>query len=110
MFRYCDVSEKDDVRALIEGIVRDFDRLDYACNNAGIHNPGPEFLPETDDNMWDRIIAINLKGVFYCMKYEAGAMLNQKRGVIIKVLRNNVFIDDKSNLVIEPMEFVPLNF
>lgn len=85
VFRYCDVSKKNDVQALIEGVVNDFDHLDYACNNAGIHNPGPEFLLETDDDMWDRIIAINLKGVFLCMKYEVGAMLKQKRGVIINI-------------------------
>ena len=85
VFRYCDVSRKEDVQTLIEGIVQDFGRLDYACNNAGIHNPGREFLLETDDAMWDRIIAINLKGVFLCMKYEIEAMLKQKSGAIVNM-------------------------
>jgi len=85
VFRPCDVSKKGDVQVLIESIVQDFGRLDYACNNAGIHNPSPEFLLDVDEDMWDRIIAVNLKGVFFCMKYEVKAMLEQKCGVIINI-------------------------
>ena len=85
VFRYCDVSKEDDVKSLIEGIIKDFGSLDYACNNAGIHNPDREYLLDVDDDMWNRIIAINLKGVFLCMKYEVGVMLNQKGGVIINI-------------------------
>jgi len=84
-FRYCDVSKKGDVRSLIERIVKDFGHLDYACNNAGIHNPSPEFLLDVDEDMWDRIIAVNLKGVFLCMKFEIKEMLKRKRGVIINI-------------------------
>ncbi len=85
VFKYCDVSKRDDVKNLIENIVKDFGRLDYACNNAGIHNPGPETLPEADDDIWDSIISINLKGVFICMKFEVEVMLKQKRGVIVNI-------------------------
>jgi NAD(P)-dependent dehydrogenase (short-subunit alcohol dehydrogenase family) len=85
VFRSCDVSKKGDIKVLIENIVQDSGRLDYACNNAGIHNPTPEFLPNADEDMWDRIIAVNLKGVFLCMKYEVQAMLKQKCGVIINI-------------------------
>ena len=84
-FRYCDVSKKGDVRSLIERIVKDFGHLDYACNNAGIHNPSPEFLLDVDEDMWDRIIAVNLKGVFLCMKFEIKEMLKRKRVVIINI-------------------------
>lgn len=83
--RYCDVSKKEDVRNLIEGIVKDFGSLDYACNNAGIHNPGTEFFPDADEEIWDRIIAVNLKGVFLCMKHEVREMLKQKSGVIVNI-------------------------
>ena len=55
---------------MIEAAVKEFGRLDYACNNAGIHNPLPESLIEADEEMWDRIIAVNLKGVFLCIKHE----------------------------------------
>lgn len=84
-FRSCDVSNKGDVQILIENIIKDFGHLDYACNNAGIHNPTPEFLLDVDEEMWDRIIEINLKGVFLCMKYEVQAMLKEGRGVIINI-------------------------
>ena len=82
-FMPCDVSKKEDVKALIENMVNRFGRLDYACNNAGIHNPDIEFLPDADEDVWDRIIAVNLKGVFLCMKYEIRQMLKQKCGVIV---------------------------
>lgn len=85
VYRFCNVSKKENVKALIEGIVQEYGRLDYACNNAGIHNPDPEFLPDADEDMWDDIIAVNLKGVFLCMKYEVRAMERQKSGVIVNV-------------------------
>ena len=85
VFRSCDVSKKEDVQALVENIVKDFGQLDCACNNAGIHNPDTEFLPDADEDVWDRIIAVNLKGVFLCMKYEVRAMLGQKSGVIVNI-------------------------
>ena len=95
VYRSCDVSQKDAVQNLIESIVRDFGSLDYACNNAGIHNPGTEFLPDADEDLWDRIISVNLKGVFLCMKYEVRAMLKQKGGVIVN-------ISSMSGLLAEP--------
>ena len=85
VFRACDVSKTEDVQTLIESIVKDFGSLDYACNNAGIHNPGTEILPDADEDMWDKIIAVNLKGVFLCMKYEVREMLKHRNGVIVNI-------------------------
>ncbi len=85
VFMPCDVSKKEDVKALVENMVNRFGRLDYACNNAGIHNPDIEFLPDADEGVWDRIIAVNLTGVFLCMKYEIRQMLKQKCGVIVNI-------------------------
>ena len=70
---------------MIEAAVKEFGRLDYACNNAGIHNPLPESLIEADEEMWDRIIAVNLKGVFLCIKHEVRQMLSQGHGVIVNI-------------------------
>ncbi len=84
-FRPCDVSKTEDVKTLIEGIVKDYGRLDCSCNNAGIHNPYNEFLPDADEDIWDSIIAVNLKGVFLCMKYETRAMMKQGGGVIVNI-------------------------
>lgn len=81
----CDVSKRDDVKKLIEKIEIDYGRLDFACNNAGIHNPESEYLPDADEDTWDEIIAVNLKGVFLCMKYEVQLMLKQKSGVIVNI-------------------------
>lgn len=85
VFRSCDVSKTEDVQFLVKSIVEDFGSFDYACNNAGIHNPDIECLPDADEDMWDRIISVNLKGVFLCMKYEVREMLKQKNGVIVNI-------------------------
>ncbi len=84
-FTPCDVSETGDVQEMIDAAVKQFGRLDYACNNAGIHNPTPETLVDADERVWDRIIAVNLKGVFLCMKHEVRQMIAQKSGVIVNV-------------------------
>lgn len=83
--RRCDVSRNSDVENLVDETVREFGRLDYACNVAGIHNPAREALVEADEEMWDAIIATNLKGVFLCMKHEVRAMLPQGHGVIVNM-------------------------
>jgi NAD(P)-dependent dehydrogenase (short-subunit alcohol dehydrogenase family) len=70
---------------MIETVIKQFGRLDYACNNAGIHNPAPETLISADEQVWDRIIAVNLKGVFLSMKYEVQCMITQGSGVIINM-------------------------
>jgi NAD(P)-dependent dehydrogenase (short-subunit alcohol dehydrogenase family) len=85
IFQPCDVSVNSDVRALIDTTVERFGRLDFACNVAGIHNAAPETLADADEETWDRIIAVNLKGVFLCMKHELRQMAGQGRGVIVNM-------------------------
>jgi NAD(P)-dependent dehydrogenase (short-subunit alcohol dehydrogenase family) len=85
VFRHCDVSKSEDVKNLIENVVKDYGHLDYAVNNTGIHNPDVEFLPDADEDLWDRIISVNLKGVFLCMKYETKVMLECGCGVIVNI-------------------------
>jgi NAD(P)-dependent dehydrogenase (short-subunit alcohol dehydrogenase family) len=84
-YTICDVSKTTDVREMVDAAVKQFGRLDYACNNAGIHNPAPESLIEADEDVWDRIIAVNLKGVFLCMKNEIRQMITQGRGVVVNI-------------------------
>ena len=84
-FYPCDVSNGGDVRAMVEGTVARFGRLDYACNVAGIHNAAPESLADADESIWDRIIAVNLTGVFLCMKYEVRHMAAAGRGAIVNM-------------------------
>lgn len=85
LFVQCNVSKGPDVQAMVGAALSGFGRLDFACNNAGIHNPLPEKLTELDEIMWDRIIEVNLKGVMLCMKYEAPPMLKQGGGVIVNI-------------------------
>jgi NAD(P)-dependent dehydrogenase (short-subunit alcohol dehydrogenase family) len=85
LFIECDVSKPEAVKGMVEKTVKEFGSLDYACNDAGIHNPLPEAFTELDENMWDAIIAVNLKGVMLCMKHEIPPMLKQGGGVIVNI-------------------------
>ena len=78
----CDVSDEDDVKAMVEQTVATFGRLDAAYNNAGVNSP----IMETADAIgeeFDHVIAINLRGVWNCMKYELLQMRKQGSGAIV---------------------------
>lgn len=82
IFVKCDVSDGKQVQNLIAKTVETFGRLDYAFNNAGIEGTNIPTAEYTEE-LWDRIININLKGVWLCMKYEIEQMLKQKSGAIV---------------------------
>ena len=86
-FIKCDVSKSIEVEAMIDKCIQIYGRLDYAFNNAGIGPDGKRVpvVPIVDcpEEVWDRTIAINLKGVFLCMKYEMKQMFQQQYGVIV---------------------------
>jgi NAD(P)-dependent dehydrogenase (short-subunit alcohol dehydrogenase family) len=82
MFVRADVSKAAEVEALVNTIVAAYGRLDCAHNNAGIAGKAFTIADDTEEN-WDRIIAINLKGVWLCMKYEIPQMLKQGGGAIV---------------------------
>src|SRR5438552_2876265 len=66
----CDVTREADVREAIGTAVEEFGRLDVMFNNAGVATPRPGMLLEDhSDDDWDRLFAINLRGVFYGMKH-----------------------------------------
>ncbi len=77
-----DVSKAVEVEALVAKAVATYGRLDCAHNNAGIAGNAKTIVDDTEDN-WDRILAINLKGVWLCMKYEIAHMLKQGGGAIV---------------------------
>ena len=81
-FMRADVSQRADVEALIRQTVETYGRVDCAHNNAGIEGDMAPTADCTEAN-WDRTIAINLKGVWLCMKYEIPQMLEQGSGVIV---------------------------
>ncbi len=82
IFIKCDVSRSDEVKSMVEKTIATFGRLDYAFNNAGIEG-NTALTPDCTEDNWDKTIAINLKGVWLCMKYEIPEMLKQGKGVII---------------------------
>ncbi len=84
LFVPIDVSDVESVKLAIIATVAEFGRLDIAFNNAGIGGvySGIHDMPEST---WDRIIAINLTGQFYCVKYELVQFLKQGGGVIVNM-------------------------
>jgi NAD(P)-dependent dehydrogenase (short-subunit alcohol dehydrogenase family) len=86
LFAQCDVSKGEEVKAMVDAAEREFGRLDFACNNAGIHpEKVPKPVPEADESMWDLVMQVNLKSVFLCMKYEIPVMEKQGGGAIVNV-------------------------
>jgi NAD(P)-dependent dehydrogenase (short-subunit alcohol dehydrogenase family) len=79
-----DVSMADQVKALIDEIVETYGRLDCAFNNAGIEGEQAPTADSTEEN-WDRVIDINLKGMWLGMKYEILQMLKQGGGAIVNM-------------------------
>jgi NAD(P)-dependent dehydrogenase (short-subunit alcohol dehydrogenase family) len=78
----CDVTRSSDVQAALNQTVEAFGHLDYALNNAGAEQQ-PKPTAEISEEEWDRIIAINLRGVFLCTKYEIPLLLEHGGGAIV---------------------------
>lgn len=78
----CDVSDDSQVSAMVDRAVAEFGRLDLAFNNAGVM---ARIAPtaDSDRDEWDRVIGINLRGVWSCMKYELRQMERQGSGAIV---------------------------
>jgi NAD(P)-dependent dehydrogenase (short-subunit alcohol dehydrogenase family) len=82
IFVKCDVSKATEVKAMVEKTIAAFGRLDYAFNNAGIEGITAK-TPDCTEENFDKTIAVNLKGIWLCMKYEIPEILKQGKGVII---------------------------
>ena len=84
VYIHADVSKPEDCMRLVGQSLAKYDRLDFACNNAGIggeQNPVAQLSVEG----WNRTLAINLSGVFYCLRYEIQAMLKNGGGSIVNM-------------------------
>jgi NAD(P)-dependent dehydrogenase (short-subunit alcohol dehydrogenase family) len=78
----CDVADDAEVEAMVQQTVATFGRLDAAYNNAGVQNVLAETADSSRDD-YDRVMAINLRGVWSCMKFELQQMRKQGSGAIV---------------------------
>ncbi len=81
IFVSTDVSKAAQVESMVNQAVEAYGRLDFAFNNAGTSTSG--LMHEATEEDWDRVIDVNLKGVWLCMKYEITQMLAQGGGAIV---------------------------
>lgn len=79
---HCDVTDEAQVASMVEQTVVTFERLDAAFNNAGIQVPPSDAADEPAEN-FDRVIAVNLRGIWASMKHELRQMREQKSGAIV---------------------------
>ena len=77
-----DVANEDDVRSLVEKTVKQYNRLDYAFNNAGIEEMTTPLVDQTSE-VFDQIMNVNVKGVWLSMKYEILEMIKSGGGAIV---------------------------
>jgi NAD(P)-dependent dehydrogenase (short-subunit alcohol dehydrogenase family) len=82
VFIQADVADAAQVKHVVQQVVETYARLDYACNNAGVEGCDAG-LTDHPEEEWDRVLAINLKGVWLCMKHEIPAMLKHGGGAIV---------------------------
>jgi NAD(P)-dependent dehydrogenase (short-subunit alcohol dehydrogenase family) len=84
IFVKCDVTKTADAGALVNAAVKQFGRLDCACNNAGIGGASA-LTGDYPEDSWQQVIAINLTGVWLCTKHEIAAMLERGSGSIVNM-------------------------
>jgi NAD(P)-dependent dehydrogenase (short-subunit alcohol dehydrogenase family) len=78
----CDVTSSSDIQAVIKQTIQELGRLDIAFNNAGIEQP-PAALVDITEDQWSRLLDVDLRSAFLCMKYEIPAMLEHGGGSIV---------------------------
>jgi NAD(P)-dependent dehydrogenase (short-subunit alcohol dehydrogenase family) len=85
VFEQVNVSEPDSVQALYSAAVRRFGGIDILYNNAGIMPPDDDSILVTEPDAWDRVQAVNARGVFLCCKFGIPALLERGGGSVINV-------------------------
>jgi NAD(P)-dependent dehydrogenase (short-subunit alcohol dehydrogenase family) len=78
----CDVSRAEDVKATLAQTIQEFGRLDFAFNNAGVEQRTAA-VADFEEAEWNRIMDVNVRGVFLCMKYQIPLLLKQGGGAIV---------------------------
>ncbi len=97
VFQKTNVAIAKDVEAMVAVAVQKFGKLDVAVNNAAI-TPDTHSIAEMDEAEFDRVIAVNLKGVALCLKYEISQLLRQKiPGAIVNIASTSSFRPQPNN-------------
>jgi NAD(P)-dependent dehydrogenase (short-subunit alcohol dehydrogenase family) len=89
VFQKTDVSDSAQVQALVARAVSEFGALDVAFNNAGLLPPTAPLAEQTEDD-WDRIMRVDVTGVFLCLKHELAQMAKAGYGVIVNTAKHAV--------------------
>src|SRR5215510_1986642 len=85
VFVQADVSKASEVKTMVDKTLEAYGRLDCAFNNAGILEGIFTSTADYPEDTWDRVVDVNLKGVWLCMKYEIPQMIKQGRGIIVNM-------------------------
>ena len=86
-FFQCDITKEEQVAAMVAAVVVKWGRVDCAFNNAGVGPDGVRIpygpLTELTEEIWDKVMSVNLKGTFFCLKHEILQMRKQGGGAIV---------------------------
>ena len=88
IFVPCDVGRQEEIKALVDGTIDAFGRLDFAHNNAGVVPPQVP-ISDTDFADWSRVFDVNLHSVFWSLKYQIPAMASYGGGAIVNTASAN---------------------
>lgn len=94
LFISCDVSESEQVKKAIEKSIDHFGEIDVLVNNAGIQTYGT--LTETTDEVWDKVMNVNLKSHFICAKECIPSMQRNGKGVVVNISSVQAFISQNN--------------
>jgi NAD(P)-dependent dehydrogenase (short-subunit alcohol dehydrogenase family) len=81
----CDVADEASVRTAVAATVERYGGVDVLYNNAGIMPEADHSVIDTSVEIWDRVMAVNVRGIFLCCKYAIPEMLKRERGSIINI-------------------------
>ena len=81
-FILCDVTKDQDVQSMVDSTIETYGKLDIAFNNAGIEIESSK-LADSDEATYDKVMDVNVKGVWRCMKYQIPALLKQSTSAIV---------------------------
>jgi len=91
IFVNADVSKPEDAKQLVETTVRSYGQIDVLVNNAAVYQGDGDIL-KVPDEVWDKVMAVNLKGKYLCCKFAIAQMAQQRRGSIVNISSVNALM------------------